>query len=142
MCLIVDTNVAHRVILKEDDPDFSSLSHEINRGNARIVYGGKLREEYRQHELLRQRVLSLDRAGIARQVSSIDYQSELEKVEATHLCVSNDAHIIALARAAKVRLICTSDTDLMKDVKNRKLVREGKVYTGLNCFHLIRECCK
>ena len=73
MCLIVDINVAEAVLLKENDPDF----HEIHRHlfmkkhpQARLVYGGKLADEYIQNNNIRRILLVLDRMGCARAVSS------------------------------------------------------------------------
>jgi len=73
-------------------------------------------------------VTELDRTGRTVWPSESSYNQafncgEIEK------CESNDPHVIALMLSTRVRLICTDDNDLIRDVKNpRLLIPRGKVY--------------
>lgn len=147
MCLIVDVNVAHKVLLADDDPDF----HEVHRrlfspkaNPVKIVYGGKLAEEYLKNNAIRGILAELNRAGRAILVSEELVQSEDASVIALNLCQSNDTHIIALARAGKVRLLCSDDKALCTDFTNKLLLDKprGKVYGCPDHNHLLRTFCK
>src|ERR1700677_2899399 len=101
MSLIIDINIAHRVLIAEDDPDFGSVRNAIfttTKTPARVVYGGELGREYERSESLRRSILALDRAGRARKVPDQAVDSETERVKGLGMCQSNDTHIIALAR--------------------------------------------
>ena len=81
MCLvIVDLNVAPRVLLTPNDPDYKGLHKAIfgkTQPNAILVYGGHLTEEYGQNALLRRVLVELDR----RKLSSEMRQSASEICE-------------------------------------------------------------
>ena len=69
MCLIVDNDVAHRVFLKPDDPDFKYVFGCLfgkRLPGASIVYGGKLTAEYLGNTALIAPLLELKRVGWAR----------------------------------------------------------------------------
>ena len=57
---------------------------------------------------------------------------DLEKgnLEAAGICVSNDIHIVALARISGSRLLYSKDDNLCKDFKNLKVLNpKGKIYS-------------
>ena len=60
------------------------------------------------------------------------------------LCVSNDVHILALARAAGVRLLISLDRDLHRDFTNPQILRNprGKVYQNRQHAKLLNKPCK
>lgn len=49
----------------------------------------------------------LEQAGRARKIADNPIEAELGKVTELGICKSNDPHILALARAGNVRLLCT-----------------------------------
>lgn len=148
MCMIVDINVAAKVLVINDDPDFKhvhdSLFAENNNLNAKIMYGGKLTEEYNRHHGVRRILLQLDRAGKAVRVDDAAIENEVEAVVSTQLCESNDEHIIALARVSEARLLCSHDISLHADFTNGRLIGNprGKVYQNATHKALLRRFCR
>src|SRR6266851_3568384 len=106
MCLIVDMNIAHRVLLAENDPDFFEVRRRLLAASGRyvrLVYGGKLRDEYLRNVSIKRVVAVLDRAGRTRVIPDDKIANEVKAIRGLNLCVSDDEHIIGLARASGVR---------------------------------------
>lgn len=145
MCIIVDNNVVHAVVMGDgvkEDLALLASDFKASSGKARLVYGGYLAVEYAQSRSLLRKLISLEREGRARQVPLGLYNREKELVERKGECTSNDAHVIAVARAGNVRLLCTDDALLKQDFKNSNLIAGGKVYSSSNNHNLIAQCCK
>jgi hypothetical protein len=135
VCLIIDNDVVHRVLLIPDDQDFCDLHASLwgNRGvHAIVVYGGKLLAEYQVSRQVLRKLAELDRAGRARRIPSDRVDEETARVIKSGLCISNDSHVVALARVSDVRLLCSNDKDLHEDFMNKRLIEapRGKVYKG------------
>jgi len=147
MCLIVDANVVNRIFLVADDPDFKDLYTSLfatRKPMAKVIYGGKLIEEYyRSHHDVIKILLQLDQAGRATKVDDSLIDSEHKIIIKMKVCKSNDPHIIALARAGKVRLLCSDDKDLWADFKNKALLNKprGKVYRNPTHNKLLNKFC-
>ena len=146
MCLIVDNDVAHRVLLRREDPDFAPVHDALFRTapgmTARLVYGGRLRDEYYGNHATRAVILELDRKGRARPISDAAIARESAAASTIGL-ESNDDHIIGLARASGVRLLCTLDAKLKRDFKNQRLVAgKGSVYCKAMHRHLLQRACR
>lgn len=146
MSLIVDVNVAHKVLKRDDDPDFGEVARRLGRPRppiVRIVYGGRLRRELLKDAEVGSRLAKLDRAGRAILVSD-ERCDELEKqLIAGHCCVSDDPHVIALAQASGVRLLCSDDQDLHADFTNKCLLSNPRGHVYQNRTHdglLITHC--
>ena len=78
--------------------------------------------------------MDLFRNGELKLVSDEEVLEEQGKLEDE--IESNDAHIIALAIVAKVRVLVSGDRDLCTDFKNPNLVG-GKVYQNKTHAHLL-----
>ncbi len=105
--------------------------------------GGHLRRECLQQTKYLGLFQELDRKGSLRSVRDEAVDAMTDAVRDLELCVSDDEHIIALARVARVRLLCTNDTDLHVDFKNRKLLDPpGNVYQKQSHRGLIGRYCK
>lgn len=146
MCLIVDTNVAHKILLRRDDPDFRDVHARlfaVKQPTAALVFGGRLAREYAGNDSIRRVVLALERNGAAIRVSDALVEEETASAVASGLCRSDDEHIIGLARAANVRLLCSHDRDLHVDFTNSTLLSNpgGKVYQTRRHRPLLREFC-
>ena len=145
--MIIDVNVAHKVLLADDDPDFGPVRRGLlpsPRAYIIMVYGGQLFEEYAASPALLRMVRLLDQAGRARQVDGGAYEKALAEIVALDLCISNDSHIIALARAGGVRLLCSLDAALHADFTNQRLLNRprGKVYQTHSHRDLLRAACR
>ena len=147
MCLIVDVNVAKEVFSVTDEPDFADVRRALFSSKSpvvKIVYGGLLREEYLRLDDVRRALVVLDRAGRVRAIPDAEVEAEIARVETLGLCVSNDTHVVALARVAEVRLLCSRDQALHADFTNADLINSprGKVYQSASHKHLIRQFCR
>ena len=147
MCLIVDINVAEAVLLQDNDPDFQDLHRHLfttKAPPAQLVYGGRLTEEYEVNRDIRRILRVLDQAGRTRIVSNDLIETECQVLEQLGVYESNDVHILALARAGKVRLLCTRDKALQNDFRNKAILDNprGKVYTDRSHQHLLVRFCK
>jgi hypothetical protein len=140
VCLIIDANVVSSVF-PVPSQDFQPVHSALFTGKARLVYGGKLTEEYAAVKSFRRLLLQLDRSGGARQVPDAPVRAETDRLRAQDLCRSDDQHIIALARISGVRLLCSNDNDLSDDFKNVDLISRphGSVYRRART-HISCEC--
>ncbi|MGH9427926.1 MAG: hypothetical protein ACRD2L_16700, partial [Terriglobia bacterium] len=135
MCLvIVDVNVAHRVLLTSDDPDYRGLHRAFfgrGRPHAILSYGGHLTEEYQRNGELQRILVQLDRAARARSVPDDAVDAETRRIEENGAATSDDHHILGLARVSGARLLCSADKSLRRDFKNKMLVDgpRGKIYS-------------
>ena len=130
MCMILDANVAHEIL----DPNVSAAGKafrdRIKSGKAKLLLGGKLRDELsdqtRLMEWLRENIL----AGSIKNIDDQKVNREAQNLRNQRLCRSNDFHIIALARLGSARLLYSNDKNLQQDFKNKKLIDKprGKIY--------------
>lgn len=146
MCLIVDTNVVARVLAGAQDPDFADLFRCLfgaNHPQVTIVYGGKLRREYLLNHKVLRALAVLDRAGRAKAIPDHVVDAEEATVAATGMCVSDDEHVIALARVSATRVLCSHDQALHEDFTNPNLLNSprGRVYQNGTHRHLLVAAC-
>jgi len=143
MCLILDTDVVH-LVYPRPFPQFVPVHRAVSGKSARLVYGGELRREYQRMQEFWRILYRLDQEGSARAVPDNAVDAEAQHISQTGLCGSNDPHIIALARVANVRLLCTDDRRLMSDFRNAALLSNprGHVYTRATHADLIRTKCR
>jgi hypothetical protein len=143
MCLIIDCNSAHKVF-PAAHPDFVSLSKAIDRGDAKLVCGGKLKQEYQRMKEFWRYFVGLDRQGRTRLVSDSKVDAETLRLQETGACTSDDHHIVALARVSGARLLCSDDNALCNDFKNRNLLARprGNIYRRADHAGLLRKHCK
>ena len=147
MCLIiVDASVMARVFLSHDDPEFSSLNRAlfgVRRPNPVLVYGGKLTQEYRTSTAVTRAVVQLDRAGRARAVPDIEIQAAADEITGSGTPVSDDEHVLGLARVSGARVLCSDDKPLRTDFKNAMIVNNprGKLYSRSSHKKLLSHNC-
>lgn len=148
MCIIIDNDVVHRVLLKPDDEDFRHVHSSLfghKKPKAVLIYGGtKLNKEYGGSEAVIEKLLELRRAGRAQREDDASVDSEEKRVAAGKLCSSNDEHLIALARISNARLLCSNDKDLARDFTNKALIDKprGKVYKYATHHKLLMQFCQ
>lgn len=145
MCIIIDVNIAPRVLLQED-PEFEPVWSRL-LGNAkpqlRVAYGGRLKEELFGNGEIERVLRELDSAGRAKVVPDESIKEEEQALMDLDLCISNDVHIVALARAASARVLISLDQDLHQDFTNPKILRNprGKVYQHREHVKLLNKPC-
>ena len=130
MCIIVDANRLGAFLADPPGEDAKPLRAWVGRGG-RIVYstGGAFAREVGRRT--RDRLLTYVRAGRATVVPADRFADDEHRLRTDPDLRSDDAHVLALAREAKVRLLHTGDADLTADFKNRKFIDRprGKVYS-------------
>lgn len=146
MCLIVDINIAHRVLFNDADSDFGEVHKRLfttKHRPLRLVYGGRLLEEYEKSPKILKQIKLLDQAGRAMLIDSATVKQETSRVSSLDLCESDDEHIIALARCSSARLLCSHDQNLHSDFTNPSLVSNprGKVFQCKKHVRLLNISC-
>lgn len=145
MCIIVDNNLVQRVLLNSTDAKFIPLRKQLfgsKRPTQRLLYGGRLRDEYMVNGNVRRILLELERAGRTLVLAADLIEREEAIVKATLPCCSNDTHVIALARLSGVRVLVSDDSDLQRDFKNRRILfPRGKCYKNASHAPLLRHGC-
>jgi len=144
MCIIVDVNLASEILPPTPSADLEPIYRAIENHSATLVYGGKLRREYERTTKFRRWLMVLDRQGSARYVSDSLVDAETQALIRNGQCVSDDQHIIALARIGGARLLCTNDDDLATDFRNPALISKprGNIYRRPEHSNLIRIHCR
>ena len=141
MCIIIDINVLPKAF-DEGKEDFSLIRKAISDGHAIIVCGGRLRREYIRMRRYSSLFTELERAGRYKSFSDEEVDREEQLIESQ--CRSDDAHIVALARIARARLLCSEDVLLHEDFTNPILLTKprGKIYRNDSHHDLLRNACK
>jgi len=132
VCVIIDADVAALVFRDAPDPGFVPVLDWLSKPlrDGRLVYGGRLTKQLFRVARAQLAILELDRAGRATRFPDSEVEAERRRVKGFRLCKSNDEHIIALAIVSGARTLCSRDTDLHEDFKNRALIDKprGRVY--------------
>jgi len=128
MCVIIDANVAVDAFLGRH-ADYAYLMNAIRRGRTRLIYGGKLTREYSRTGRVFSLIVEMSRSGRAQGWPDARVDELEDQLRSEGSCMSDDEHVIALARVSGARLLCTRDNDLTQDFKNRTLLTpKGKIY--------------
>lgn len=139
MCVIIDMNVAHRVLTDRPSPEYDPVHDGLFRQRTlRLAVGGTLRREYFRSREVTTMLRVLDQAGVARIYDDVVVDAETATVVGLSQCVSDDPHVIALARVSGARVICSEDKRLHADIKNPRLLRRVGVYQHVSHSHLLR----
>lgn len=143
MCAIIDACVATQVFIEKNDADLVTIRTLMLARQLLVVYGGELGREYAKLKTVARIVRQLDQAGIAKKYNDKTVDEEDKTVKKLNLCVSNDTHVIALARVARARLLCSADQGLHTDFKNKRLIDKprGRIYQNATHDHLLKRKC-
>lgn len=144
MCMIVDTNRLGDFLAKPETPDAAPIHQWLRRGWGKLVFsvGGAFATEL--YPAAKDRLLEYDRGGRAKRFADEEVEDEARRLESAGVVRSNDAHVLALARVSRARLLYSGDVALIADFKDRKIIREprGKIYSGAkNEGLLTRDAC-
>lgn len=130
MCLIVDANAAPNAFAQPCTPDYAPVIGWLTGPKGMLVYGGHLSVELNRISCAADFIAQLVRAGRARPLDDDTVKNETQALRDRRVCVSDDEHVVALARLSGARVLCTADQALMSDFKNVALVPtpKGRVY--------------
>lgn len=133
MCAIIDNNVRHEVFGAPDvqTPAGQFFFTWVDSGKGKLVVGGKLLKELSEYQNFSRWFRQARRIGQAVRIPDDEVDAETAALASRHICKSNDAHVLALARVSGARLLFTNDQDLQDDFGNREIIRDprGRVYT-------------
>lgn len=143
MCIIVDANVAGLMFGSASPPShFVRVREWLEKPtkNGCLILGGKLSEELIRTSAARRYVAGLIRAGRALVIPRNIVEKEEAWVLASGHCVSDDPHVIGLARASGARTLLSNDQALHADFKNSRLIArpKGAVYQTLAHLSLLK----
>jgi len=128
MCVIIDANLAPRIFNVPTPPEFRPLLRWIYSERGGLVFGGLNMKELFRIKRARHAIKELRRHH--RAIEILGTEAEQSRIEADLPFVSDDPHIIALARLSNARTLCSEDNDLHSDFKNLKLIPrpKGRIY--------------
>ena len=140
MCVIVDADVASQVFATPPVEAFRPVERWLFRRNGKLVYGGENARELLRIGAVAIAVRQLRLAGRAHHEDDGQVDAETKRLEEQGLCVSDDPHVVALARISGARTLCSHDTNLHRDFRNPRLVGHprGSVYQHAAHAHLLR----
>lgn len=140
MLLIIDANCATQALGTPPSPDFGPVLNVLVSGKGKLAVGGsKLMNEYKRLGPVMRYLKVLDQAGRSKRVSDAQVDAEEVAVLAGFALVSDDPHILALARVSGARLLCSKDQGLHADFTNSQIIARprGKVYQNAAHAHLL-----
>ena len=144
MCMIVDANKLGEFLSCPSSEESGPIYKWMDRGWGVIVYStdGRFREV---GEGLRKKLSILSQSGKAILIDARNFLYDEEMLREDPDLISNDPHVLALARATGTRLLYTEDGDLIKDFKNKKFLDRprGKIYSSrANSRLLSKDSCR
>ncbi len=137
MCIILDISCFHK--FKDDtNEDIKPVRKWFGRRNNKFVYAptNGFKSEWENSSERRNLLRQWRQAGKLKQENAEEVEKETKKLKSK--TKSNDPHIIALARIAKVNVLVSDDGNFQKDFKDKKLVENGSVYKNRSHQHLLR----
>lgn len=146
MCIIVDTCVASKVLSHAEDPDFAPVQRALGLcgGTASLFLylGGLLRTEILQIKLVLPILSELDKVGRLQLCDEAELDVAQRAVSENASATSNDAHVIALAKATRAQVVCTTDEALANDLTNPRVVSKPRCSVFKTADHapLLRKC--
>lgn len=132
MCIIIDADVSHQISPPTDAA--RPVIDWVLSGRGRVVTGGRNARELGRNGTLARWLVTLKRAGRLREIDTAKIDAELVVVGQIG-CVSNDPHIIALARASGSRLVFSNDAALHQDIRNPSLLAKPRAHIYQNESH-------
>lgn len=144
MCIIIDTNKLDLFLKEPPDKDMQPVHNWLNRRGGSLVYSNSDKFSKEISSRARRRLDEYLQSGKAKLIHRSEVEEESEKIN-RQLMKSDDLHIVALALAAGVRLLCTGDANLMDDFTNYRIMgagNKGKIYSSAKNKDLLkRDAC-
>ena len=125
VCAIIDNDVVSEAFGDKGTPAGKAFRDRLANG-LRLIVGGKLLEELDQNGTFRKWRLVMGQRGLVQTVSKKCVDIAARRLLDEGSCLSNDHHVIALARLGGADLLFSNDRKLHRDFKN---LVGGVVYT-------------
>ena len=135
MCAILDNNVRHEVFGDCDTqtPAGKYFLDRVERSAGKLVIGGELRRELSEYKCFLNWLRTATRRNVVRSIDDKRVDDETRTLREQGDCLSNDEHVLALARVSDTRILFTNDVALQKDFTDGNIINDprGQVYTTL-----------
>ena len=131
MCAIIDADVVAEAFGRNRTPAGRAFRASIDSRGLRLIVGGELLDELDHHQNFRTwRVVALQ-YGRVQIIGRGIVEPLANQLRSSNSCVSNDAHVIALAQASGARLLFSNDKALHRDFTDKQLIDgpRGKVFS-------------
>ncbi|MCY4523394.1 MAG: PIN domain-containing protein [Halobacteriovoraceae bacterium] len=137
MCVIIDANM-FGPYLKSNDQGMKFLKEWIEEHGGKITYSptSSLKSEWNKSPNMWQLMVKYRERGKLKHIDKHKVEIIQKELLKKHDLKSNDSHIIALAMAAKVKVLVSKDQNLIEDFKN---IIKGKTYKGTQQKKLLRK---
>lgn len=131
MCAILDANTGSEVFGSSTSPAGLKFLQWVNKGQGRLVVGGKLLSELNKLSAFGQWAQTAALSGIMRTEKEEEVSEKTQGLEEQGVCRSDDPHVVALAQVSGARLLYSNDNDLHSDFTSKTLIDDprGKVYS-------------
>ena len=133
MCIIIDSNKWTDFSNQTDD---MKPVHKWLEKHGKLVYSDDptIKKELRESQ--NKTLIEYLRAGKAVFISSEKVSTKVEEIQKSkYQLKSNDIHILGLAKASNVKVLCTKDKKLHHDFK--KVIIKGSIYQDKDHQHLL-----
>lgn len=140
MCIIIDANLASEIFRDTLNENYVPIIYWLFSRDGIMIHGGKLSVELFRIGCASRSIKVLQQAGHAINIDNTTVGLEEQNINNLNICVSDDPHIIALARVSGARTLCSHDNDLHVDFKNKNLIDKprGSIYQDRNHSILLR----
>ena len=133
MCAILDNNVRHEVFgdCETQTPAGKYFLDRVESSAGKLVIGGELRRELSEYGRFLIWMRTATRRNVVRSIDDKQVDDETRTLREQGDCLSNDEHVLALAKVSRTRILFTNDRDLQEDFKNSRIISNprGQVYT-------------
>ena len=139
MCVILDANMFGEFKKRDKgkkNEDMEPIWNWLDGKHGKIVYSPteKIKREWLKGGM-KNHMRTLNQAGKLKLVAAEDVQAKANVLNQTGALKSNDAHIVALAMFAKIKVLVSADKALHADFMN---IVGGEVYITKSHSHLLR----
>ena len=132
MCMILDINMWPDFFNKKKN--MQPVHKWLEKQNGKLVYSD---HKLFQKELTQNQKTILEKyyqSGKARFISETQVEQTIAILQKNNQFQSNDIHILGLAKADQVKVLCTKDKNLHADFKN---ILGGSIYQNAKHQHLL-----
>ncbi len=137
--MILDTNQWGNFLKSTEDmkPVHKWLNTKTKGGKLVFSNHEPMEKELRKHREMQKYLFTMHGAGRAKRVPEEKVAQAMKEIQqSNNRLKSNDLHLLALAEAGDVKLLCSRDKKLHQDFKN---ILNGQVYQDASHSHLLQK---
>ena len=134
MCIIIDASMMG-LFLQDPPNEDMEVIHQWLRKRGKLAYSDYNKLGSETLGTFKRWLMKNERLGRAKKINADKVRQEIENLPP--IFASNDSHILGLAKAAGVSVLCTNDSNLEKDFKNHAIIGGG-IYKHKKHKHLLK----